>query len=334
MSQEQRRLVEIMRSTVADYGDVLRARDAYAGGMQWLTAKGNQYLTRYRQDPLSGDKKAISLGRRTPETERIHDAFMKERAELDARIAELRPAMAEQARMAKALRLSRAPTAVGGVLRAIGTSDLLDRVTLVGEASVYAYENEMTSLLPRDVLPDDGLDLLVADVRAADLIDELVAVLRRAKIPVTRKRTRGNGAAELRTEEDLKIRLFTSSSIERMVDDYESHSAGHAPRWASEQTPIRSVVIDRSGRAANISVLEPRAWAILRCVVLDMEEMSATRHESSSDLVSATARLIQDRWPDPFAEEIYGFGPLREALEGEEFPPATPWNVPNAFYFI
>lgn len=322
MSQEQRRLVEIMRSTVADYGDVLRARDGYAGGMQWLTAKGNQYLTRYRQDPLSGDKKAVSLGRRTSETEKIHDEFMKERAELDARIAELRPAMAEQARMAKALRLSRAPSEVGGVLRAIGTSDLLDRVTLVGEASVYAYENEMTSLLPRDVLPDDGLDLLVSDVRAADLIDELVAVLRRAKMPVTRKRAKGNDAAELRTEEDLKIRLFTSSSIERMVDDYESHSAGHAPHWAAEQTPIRSVVIDRSGRAAAISVLEPRAWAILRCVVLDIEEMSGGRRDSSSELVSATARLIQDRWPEPFTEEqVYGFGPLRETLEGEEFPP-------------
>jgi hypothetical protein len=322
MSREQRRLVETMRSTVSDYGDVLRARDAYAGGMQWMTAKGHQYLTRYRQDALSGDKKAVSLGRRTPENEALYDTFMRERAELDERIAGLRPAMAEQARMAKALRLSRAPSEVGAVLRAIGTSDLLDHVTLVGEASVYAYENEMTSLLPRAVLPDEGLDLVVGGVRAADSIDELVAVLRRAKIPVRPGRARGNDAAELRTEENLKIRLFTSASIERMVDDYESSSAGDAPRWAAEQTPIRSVVIDRSGRAASVSVLEPRAWAILHCVMLDMEEMSVGRRETSTELVSATARMIQDRWPEPFAEEqIYGFGPLREAIEGEEFPP-------------
>ena len=322
MSREQRRLVETMRSTVADYGDVLRARDAYAGGMQWMTAKGHQYLTRYRQDPLSGDKKAVSLGRRSAETENIHDAFMKERTELDARIAELRPAMAEQARMAKALRLSRAPSEVGAVLRAIGTSDLIDHVTLVGEAAVFAYENEMTSLLPRGVLPDEGVDLLVAGVRAADSIDELVAVLRRAKIPVRPGRARGNDAAELRTEENLKIRLFTSSSIERMVDDYESSSAGGAPRWAAEQTPIRSMVVDRSGRAASVSVLEPRAWAILRCVVLDMDEMSVGRREAAAELVSAAARMIHDRWPEPFAEEqIYGFGPLRDALGGEQFLP-------------
>jgi hypothetical protein len=246
---------------------------------------------------------------------------MKERAELDERIATLRPVMAEQARMAKALRLSRTPSEVGAVLRAIGTSDLLDHVTLVGDAAVFAYENEMTSLLPWEVLPDEGLDLLVAGVRAADSIDELVAVLRRAKIPLRPGRARGDVAAELRTEENLKIRLFTSSSIERMVDEYESHSAGGAPRWAAEQTPLRSVMIDRSGRAASVSVLEPRAWAILRCVVLDLEEMSVGRRETSTELVSGVARMIQDRWPEPFGEEIHGFAPLRDALGGEEFPP-------------
>jgi hypothetical protein len=320
MSQEQRRLVETMRATVAEYGDVLRARDAYAGGMQWMTAKGKQYLTRYRYDLLSGDKTAKSLGRRSPETEKIHDAYMKERAELDGRIAELRPLMAEQARMAKALRVSRTPSEVGAVLRAIGTSDLIEHVTLVGDAAVFAYEAEMTSLLPWEVLPDEGLDLLIAGASATDSIDELVAVLRRAKIPVRPGRARGGAAAELRTEENLKIRLFTPSSLDRMVDDYENYSAGGAPRWAAEQAPLRSVMIDRTGRAAAVSVLEPRAWAILRCVVLDQEEMSVGRRETSTELVSAVARMIQDRWPEPFGEEIYGFAPLRDTLEGEEFP--------------
>jgi hypothetical protein len=31
--------------------------------------------------------------------------------------------------------------------------------------------------------------------------------------------------------------------------------------------------------------------------------------------------MIQDRWPEPFGEEIYGFPPLRDTLEGEEFLP-------------
>ncbi|MDO9294356.1 GSU2403 family nucleotidyltransferase fold protein [Bradyrhizobium sp.] len=313
-------MAETMRATVADYGDVLRARDAYAGGMQWLTAKNHQYLTRYRQDPLTGEKKATSLGRRTPENEAIYDAFMKERAELDERIAVLRPVMAEQARMARALRLTRAPSEVGAVLRAIGTSDLLDRLTLAGDACVFAYENEMGSLLSRDVLPDDGLDLVVDDMRAADRIEELAAVLRRAKIPVRPGRGRGHDLAVLRTEENLKIHLFTLSSLERMVDGYESSFAADVPRWALEQPPVRSVVIDRTGRAATVSVLDPRAWCILRSVALEMEEMSPNAREMATDLVSATATMVHEK--TPFEEEqVCGFRPLLDALEGEEFLP-------------
>jgi hypothetical protein len=321
MSREQRRLSEAVRDTVAEYGDVLRARDAYAGGMRWLTSKSHQYLTRYRYD-LSGDKKDVSLGRRTPETEAIFDKFMKERAELDARIADLRPAMAEQARMAKALRLSRAPTEVVNVLRAIGTSHLLDHLTLVGDASVFAYENEMAALLPRDVLPDEGLDLVVSGVRAADTVDELVGVLRRAKIPVRAGRVRSdNDFAVLRTENNLKIHLFTLSSLEWMVEGYESSFAGDTPRWALEQPSIRSVMIDRSGRAATVSVLEPRAWCILRSVELDRNvRMSSGARETAAELVAATAAMVHDK--TPFEEEqVHGFRPLLDALEGEVFLP-------------
>ena len=48
----------------------------------------NRYLTRYRTDRASSNKKAVSLEGRTAETEAIHDSFMIGRAEL-------RPAMAE-----------------------------------------------------------------------------------------------------------------------------------------------------------------------------------------------------------------------------------------------
>ena len=51
---------------------MLRACDQFAGGMQWPTTKENQYLTRYRTDPASGDKKSVSLEGRTAETLAIH----------------------------------------------------------------------------------------------------------------------------------------------------------------------------------------------------------------------------------------------------------------------
>ena len=50
--------------------------------------------------------------------------------------------------MAKALRLSRTPSEIADVARAIGLSDLIDHVSIVGEAAVYGYECELAALLP------------------------------------------------------------------------------------------------------------------------------------------------------------------------------------------
>jgi hypothetical protein len=83
----------------------------------------------------------------------------------------------------------------------IGLSELIDHVTIIGEAAVYAYECEMAALLPREALPDGGMDLLVAGVHPSDSIDELVSTLRRARIDVRPARLSDDrAAAELRTE--------------------------------------------------------------------------------------------------------------------------------------
>ena len=80
-----------------------------------------------------------TLGRRSPETEAIYKRFISGRADLDREVEEIKPALTEQTRMAKALRLSRTPSEIADVARAIGLSDLIDHVSIVGEAAVYGY---------------------------------------------------------------------------------------------------------------------------------------------------------------------------------------------------
>jgi hypothetical protein len=326
MTREQRRLVETMRSTAFEFGALVRSRDEFAGGMQWLKVKKWEYLTRYRRDPVSGEQKATSIGARSPETEAIYDHFIKSRGKLDHQIEALRPTLPEQARMAKALRLSRAPDEVGAATRAIGLSELIEHVTVIGEAAVYAYECEMAALLPREILPDSGLDLLVAGVHPADSIDEFVAVLRRARIDVRPAHLSDDRVAvKLRTDEGLTIRLFTSSTIEHMIDRYaEQNQAGaDAVRWAQEQSPVRSIIVDRTGRAAPVSVLDPRAWCIMRCMALDIEDMSVIQREATFELTTAMARIVQERWPEPLAEEhLAAMTRLRDGLEEDRYPPS------------
>ena len=89
-SREQRRLVETMRSTAFEFGALARSRDEFAGGMQWLKVKKWEYLTRYRRNPITGEQKSSSIGRRSPETEAIYDRFIKGRGDLDREIEALR----------------------------------------------------------------------------------------------------------------------------------------------------------------------------------------------------------------------------------------------------
>ncbi len=319
MTREQRRLVEAMRATTTEFAALARSRDEFAGGMQWLTVKGNEYLTRYRRDPVTGEQKSTSLGRRSPETEPIYKRFISGRADLDREIEEIKPAVAEQTRMAKALRLSRTPSEIADVARAIGLSDLIDHVSIVGEAAVYGYECELAALLPRELLPSDGTDLLVAGVDPDDVIDEVASVLRRARVAVRRR-----GEAELRTEEGLHIRLLTPSMLYRMAERYaeDDYGGGEAARWALEQPPLRTIFIDRQGRPAPVSLPDPRAWCILRYMAVDIGEMSVGARETSLELNSMMVRLVQERWPEPFVEHhVHSFGHLHEALEAGEFHP-------------
>ena len=71
MTREQRRLVEAMRSATAGYASLVRSRDEFGGGMQWLKVKKWEYLTRYRRDSMTGEQKATSISPRSPETEAI-----------------------------------------------------------------------------------------------------------------------------------------------------------------------------------------------------------------------------------------------------------------------
>jgi len=320
MSREQRRLVELMRSTTADFTALAHTRDEFVGGMQWLTVKGKEYLSRYRRHPISGEQKTTSLGRRSSETEAIYTSFIEGRAAFDRRINEFKPVMAEQTRMAKALRLARTPTEIADVACAIGFSDLIDNVIVIGEAAVYGYECELASLLPRELLPNEGMDLLVGGADPSDTIDEVVTVLRSDRVTVRRA-----GDAELRTGEGLRIRLFTPSMLDRTVESYADQDAGgaEAARWSLDQPPIRSICIDHQGRAAPISILEPRAYCILRFMAIEGEPISLVARETAMELNSAMACLVQERWPEPFAHHhVVGFGPLHHALEGGEFYPS------------
>jgi hypothetical protein len=313
MSPEQRRLLEEMREAAAEFWPLERSRDDFVGGLQWKSVKGHDYLTRYRRDAVTGEQRSTSLGRRSAVTEAMHQRFFEGRASLEEQLAVLNPRLATQARMAKALRLTRTPTAVADVLRAIAITDLVEHITLVGDAALFAYECEFGVLLPNTLMPAGGVDLLISGFNAYEAANEAAEVLRRSGLEVQSKRD-GSG---LRTGGGIDISFVTQRDLERQAERIadDNYGAGQALAWANEQETFTTMVIGRDGRAVPVSVLDPRAFALMKFAKIELGDISVNARMIALEQGALIAQVTRDLWPRPFEEgHVAAFEDLAEAL--------------------
>ena len=148
--------------------------------------------------------------------------------------------------MAKALRLTRAPTAVADVLRAVAMSDLVEHITLVGDAALFGYECEFGVVLPNTLMPAAGVDLLITGFNPHEAADETAEILRRNGLTVRPSR-RGSS---LKTGDGVDIGFVTLRDLERQAERIaeDNYGAGQALEWANEQETFTTMVIDRDGR--------------------------------------------------------------------------------------
>ncbi|HSZ58223.1 MAG TPA: GSU2403 family nucleotidyltransferase fold protein [Tepidisphaeraceae bacterium] len=318
MSPEQRRLLEEMREAAAEFWPLERSRDDFVGGMQWKSVKGHDYLTRYRRDAVTGEQRSTSLGRRSAETEAMHLRFFEGRARLEEQLAVMKPKLATQARMAKALRLTRTPSAVADVLRAVAMTDLVEHITLVGDAALFAYECEFGVLLPNATMPSGGVDLLISGFDAHEAADETAEVLRRSGLEVHPRR----GGSGLRTGGGIDIGFVTQPDLERQAERIadDNYAGGQALAWANEQETLTTMVIDRNGRAAPVSVLDPRAFTLMKFAKIELGDISVNARMIALEQGGLIAQVTRDLWPRPFEEShVAAFESLADALGEDDF---------------
>ena len=90
-----------------------RRRHSFTGFLDWEKRSGKDYLYSRKRGVVK------SLGRRSPETERIRSAFHDGREKNASRLAELSEEMNRQAAILRALGLGRLPVPAARILRAI-----------------------------------------------------------------------------------------------------------------------------------------------------------------------------------------------------------------------
>lgn len=316
---EQARHLEEVRDLWEVYGDALRERRAYVGGMQWKTIAGREYLYRYGPDPVTGKKRSTSVGRRSPETVRLHSSFMARRASLDARLEGARPRVETQARVSRALRLARMPTGAGALLREIWMAGLSEHVWLTGSLSLYAFETASGMLTGGGAIPEGDLDLLVPSAVASDVVQELAAVLVRNGgyefDPSLQRFVSGSGpAVDVLTTEAVLQRC----DVMRGLDDGEWDCV----EWALAADPVQALAIDRSGTPVPVTSMQPRALALLKLVRAekDSARLLAARRLDKAHGVAA-ARIASEAGLEPFEDRH-----LRSLPELEDAIGSTGWD--------
>jgi len=322
LTREQQRHLEDARHLWKVWSPLAKRREELAGSMGWKTVKDREYLTRYWHDADSGGKKMVSLGPRSPATEKAKADFERERAEIDASLSALQPRLAGLGRVGRALRVGRLETPAADVLREIWKADLLGNgVIIIGSAVVHLYEAAASVLLPRSILPDEGLDLTVLGTVDLDL-DDVLRILRRADKSFRRVADR-----TFRSREGLQVDVLPFDQVrsfyERLPgpDDRQRHVLDDALRTQ----PAQEIAVARDGLPVPMAGLDPRAFAVLKYARAEFDpERNRNAAEVDREQAFAVGTIVQNYWRQEFdAEWLEAFPGLAERI-GAESPMRSP----------
>jgi hypothetical protein len=156
LSDQQRLFLIESEQILTAWREAYLQKQVHRYGMKWVRSGGRDYLVRLRDAKGNGK----SLGPRSPETERIHAAFVANKQRADERFAALSAALKQQARLNKAVRLGRLPALIGKILRALDLAGAEHHFTVIGTHALYAYEAMAAVQCSMDLLASGDVDLL------------------------------------------------------------------------------------------------------------------------------------------------------------------------------
>src|SRR5258708_2560351 len=116
-SPDKVEIFEKLQSLWEEQRDFERDRLAFAGGLQWKTVKGKDYLIHHFNDPAGEERRFDSKGPRSPKTEAFFKEFMAGRAAAEKTAERLDDQFLKQSALAKAMKIGRAPLVVGEIFR-------------------------------------------------------------------------------------------------------------------------------------------------------------------------------------------------------------------------
>ena len=295
-----------------------RRRHSFTGFLDWEKRSGKDYLYSRKRGVVK------SLGRRSPETERIRSAFHDGREKNASRLAELSEEMNRQAAILRALGLGRLPVPAARILRAIRLAAPDATIRVIGTNALYAYEAMAGVTFDAASTATGDIDILVDDRNRLKLMTEendqpsLIGLIQR---DVDR-------SFQARGPRDFRLTNNTGYMVEfirpeprpphrRMPGAAPLAEGDVAPapirglQWLINVPHVDTVAIDERGFPAPVRAADPRFWAAHKLWLAERQDREAQKKLRDGQQAQILLDLIATKLPqlpldDAFLDTVPG----------------------------
>jgi Nucleotidyltransferase len=329
MSGRQVAHLREMRGLWAKHAPALRTKAQLDGGMTWKRVGRGEYLCRYRQDPLTGQKRFTSLGPRSTDAEETYRRFIEERASARTTLAETSNELALVGRLAKTLGLARMPIKNAEAIRAFWLASLFDQWLLVlGGSALFAYELDAAVLTPPTLVQEDALTFLLRDgVELDEAVDDIIAAYADASGTANQKVRETDYGVRLTAPDFPPVAVMRARwFLDRLDGDgeWERQRSGlqaeqvDVLQAAFALPPVVGIAVARDSKPVEIKAPDPRAYALLEHVAAG-DETEPTEEPASVGRAEFAAATVRERWPEKFDEhQEEAFGPFCRGEEADD----------------
>jgi hypothetical protein len=285
--------------------DAVRRAGALPYGMVWKTVNDTDYL--YERLDRAGNAK--SLGRRSPETEKIHHEYVLRKAELRDREEKSSARLSETARIYRALRLPMIPTQAAKVLREADRRELLGtHLYVVGTNAIPAYSVEAGGRLLDVPQETDDFDLAWI-ARSSGEGGKPVWSMLKAVDPTYSVNTERSFQARNASAYEVELVVAPSRADGMARGDMPSPIPMEEQEWLLNGTPVSRVVIGMDRMAARIVAPDPRWFALHKLWMANKERRNPLKKPKDAAQGMELLNIIHEAMPhypldDEFAAEL------------------------------
>jgi hypothetical protein len=239
-------------------------------GMAWKTSSGREYLYELKDRAGNG----VSLGPRSPDTERMHASYRQDKSDTSEREKNARGRMLESSRILRALRAPGIYPESAAILREASIRAMLGvDIFVVGTVAMTAYQYEAAHLLGTglDATADfdlawagRGLEVAYAHPRARSVLALLKSVDSTYTVNTERKFQALNKNA-------YEVEFLVAPSVSKTIPRSERLQPIPMPEqeWLLEGNFVEQVVPATDGTAALLVAPDPRWFALHKLWLAD-----------------------------------------------------------------